>query len=206
MRENNSTNWDCWGYERNVTKKPYGTKILYASLAAEHPTCSRCTPCCLNIRFISMIAKEVDYMFNISEHTRTCVRTYVHTYMFVVNFDALAQESDFRNERRRVVSLNWIRDSNQGLWNRISSRLNARWETDWAIGDQAKHLNSIALNYDQRAFSPLDPSASWLLHLPWAIYRFVVVSFDALTQASDFRIEIRRVVFLCWIQDSNQGL
>ena len=32
----------------------------------------------------------------------------------------------------------WI----QGLWNRISSRLNARWQTDWAIYDQAKKLNS----------------------------------------------------------------
>ena len=44
----------------------------------------------------------------------------------------------------------------KGLWNRISSRLNARWQTDWAIEDQAKNFNSTACPYDQRAFSPLD--------------------------------------------------
>ena len=44
---------------------------------------------------------------------RTYVRTYVHTYMFVVvNFDALAQASDIRIERRQVVFLCWRQDSN----------------------------------------------------------------------------------------------
>ena len=65
----------------------------------------------------------------------------------VVNFDALAQASDFRTERRQVVFLCWMPDSNQGLWNRISSRLNARWQTDWAIDNQAKKNNSIARPY-----------------------------------------------------------
>ena len=32
---------------------------------------------------------------------------------------------------------------------------------------------------------------------------FLVVNFDALAQASDIRIEMRQVVFLCWMQDSN---
>ena len=50
-----------------------------------------------------------------------------------------------------------MQDLNQGLWNRISSRLNARWQTDWAIEDQTKNLNSTARPYDERAFSPLDP-------------------------------------------------
>ena len=74
----------------------------------------------------------------------------------------------------------------QGLWNRISSRPNARWQADWAIEDQTKNLNSVARPYDQRAFSPLDPNAGWLSH-------------------SDFRIERRQVVFLCWMQNSNPG-
>ena len=118
--------------------------------------------------------------------------------MFVfVNFDVLAQASDFRIERRQVVFL--------GLWNRISSRLNAYWQTDWAIDDQAKNLNSIARPCDQRTFSPFDPTAGWLSHLALAIYIFVVINFDALAQASDFRIERRQVVFLCWMQDSNPG-
>ena len=97
-----------------------------------------------------------------------------------------------------------MRDLNQGLWNRISGRLNARWQTDWAIEDQAKNLNSTARPYDQRAFSPLDPTAIWLWHLALAIYMFVVVNFDVLAQASDFQIERRQVVYLCWMQDLNQ--
>ena len=126
----------------------------------------------------------------------------------VVTCDALAQASDFRIEKRRVVFLCWMQDSNpEGLWNRISSRLNAHSHTDWDIENQAKNLNSTARPYDQQAFSPLDPTAVWHLHLALAIYMFVVVNFDALAQASDFLIERRRVATLCWMQDLNpEGL
>ena len=93
--------------------------------------------------------------------------------------------------------------THQGLRHQIASRLNARWQTDWAIEDQAKNLNSTARPYDQPAFSPLDPTAVWHSHLALAIYMFVVVNFNALTQASDIRIERKQVVFLCWMQDSN---
>ena len=59
-------------------------------------------------------------------------------YMFVVvNFDALAQVSDFLIERKQIVFLCWMQDSNQGLWDLIFNRLNAPWETDWTIEDQA---------------------------------------------------------------------
>ena len=135
-------------------------------------------------------------------------RVYIYIYIFVVNFDALAQASDFRIERRQLVFLCWMQDSNpEGLWNPIFSRLNARWQTDCAIEDQAKNLNSTARPYDQQAFSPPDPTAIWHSHLALAIYIFVVVNFDALGQASDLRIERRQLVFLCWMQDSNpEGL
>ena len=127
-------------------------------------------------------------------------------YIFVVvNFDALAQASDFRIERRQVVFLCWSRIRTQGPRHLIASRLNARWQTDWAIEDQAKNLNSTARPYDQRAFSPLDPTVSWLSHLALAIYIFVVVNFDALAQASDIRIERRQVVFLCWSRIRTRG-
>ena len=95
----------------------------------------------------------------------------------------------------------WIR----GPRHQIASSPNARWQTDWAIEDQAKNLNSTAHPYDQRAFSPLGPTVSWLSHLALAIYIFVVVNFDALGQASDIQIERRQVVFLCWMQDLNPG-
>ena len=93
--------------------------------------------------------------------------------------------------------------THQGLRHQIASRLNAHWQTDWAIEDQVKNLNSTALPYDQRAFSPLDPTAVWHSHLDLAICMFVVVNFDTVAQASDIRIERRQVVFLCWEQNSN---
>ena len=43
----------------------------------------------------------------------THIHTYIHTFIFVVvNFDALAQASDIRIERRQVVFLCWRQDSN----------------------------------------------------------------------------------------------
>ena len=65
--------------------------------------------------------------------------------------------------------------------------------TDRAIADQAKTFNSIAGPYDQRAFSPLDPTTHCLSRLSLAIYMLVFVNFDALSQASDFRIERRKL-------------
>ena len=38
----------------------------------------------------------------------------------------------------------------QGLRHLFASRLNACWQTDWAIEDQAKNLNSTARPYDRR--------------------------------------------------------
>ena len=84
---------------------------------------------------------------------------------------------------------------------------------DWMLADKPtelsriklKTLNSTACPYDQRAFSPLGPTVSWLSHLALAIYIFVFVNFDALAQASDIQIERRQVVFLCWKQDLNPG-
>ena len=63
-------------------------------------------------------------------------------YIFVVvNFDAPAQASDIRIERRQVVFLCWRQDSNpEGLRHLFASRLNACWQTDWAIEDQANKL------------------------------------------------------------------
>ena len=128
-------------------------------------------------------------------------------YMFVVvNFDAWHRQAIFESKGDELSSSAEYRiRTHQGLRHQIASRLNARWQTDCAIEDQAKKLNSTVRAYDKRAFSLLDPTAVWHSHLALAIYMFVVVNFDALAQASDIRIERRRVVFLCWIQDSNRS-
>ena len=93
----------------------------------------------------------------------------------------------------------------RGPRHQFASSVNARWKTDWAIEDRANKLNSTACPYDQRAFSSLGPSVSWLSHLALAIYMLVVVNFDALTQVSDIQMERRQVLFLCSMQDLNPG-
>ena len=115
------------------------------------------------------------------------------------------RQAIFKSKGDKLCSSAECRIWTRGPRHQIASRLNARWQTDWAIEDQAKNLNSTACPYDQRAFSPLDPTVSWLSHLALAIYIFVVVNFDALAQASDIQIERRQVVFLCWMQDLNPG-
>ena len=68
---------------------------------------------------------------------------------------------------------------------------------DWMPGDKPtelsriklkKNFNSTARPYDQQAFSPPDSTAIWHSHMALAIYIFVV-NFDALAQASGFRIK-----------------
>ena len=113
------------------------------------------------------------------------------------------RQAIFQSNGDKLSSSAERRIRTHGLRHQIASRLNVRWQTDWAFEDQAKNLNTTAHPYDQRAFSPHDPTASWLSTLE--IYMFVIVNFDALAQAIDFRIERRHVVFLYWMQDSNPG-
>ena len=128
--------------------------------------------------------------------THACMNTYMHAcvhtyildltaswlshlalaiYMFVVvNFDALAQASDIRIERRQVVFLCWFEPKVSDTYS----------PADWMPADKPtelsriklKNLNSTAPPYDQQAFSPLDLTASRLAHLALAMYMFVVVN------------------------------
>ena len=84
---------------------------------------------------------------------------------------------------------------------RVPNRLNARWHTHLIIDDQAK--NSISRPYDQRAFTSLDPTADMASPLALAIYMSIGADFDALATGKWYRIEMRQVVFLCCMQDSN---
>ena len=109
----------------------------------------------------------------------------------VVNFDALAEASDFRIEWRCLPLLN----AGFEPWkSEIPNHKQAECPLDWAAEDQ--NLNSITCPNDEWAFRPLD-SCSGDIH--------VLFNFDALAQASDFRIERREAIFLCWMQDSNVG-
>ena len=96
----------------------------------------------------------------------TTTHTYIDKYMFaVVNFDALAQASDIRIQRRQVVSPAFEPGSFRHLF---ASRLNAHPQTDWAIEDQAKDLNLTARPHFTAHFTSLPVGfRTWLRRCYW---------------------------------------
>ena len=150
---------------------------------------------------VPMISKHSAHLTLLSVDFRTLLWRY--TYLLFLISMLRHRQAIFKSKGDKLCSSAECWLWTQGPRHQIASRLNARWQTDWAIEDQAKNLNSTARPYDQRTFSPLDPTVSWLSDLDLAIYIFVVVNFDALAQASDIQIERRQVVFLCRMQDLN---
>ena len=82
------------------------------------------------------------------------------------------RQTIFKSKGDKLCSSAECRIWTRGPRHQFASRLNDHWQTDWAIEDQAKNSNSTARPYDQRTFSPLGPTVSWLSHLALAIYMF----------------------------------
>ena len=152
---------------------------------------------------VPMISEHSDHLTPLQVDFSTCLWRY--TYFLLLISMLWLRQAIFKSKGDKFFSSAECRICTWGPRHQIASRLNARWQTDCAIEDQAKNLNSTARPYDQRAFSPLDPTVSWISHLCLAIFIFVVVNFEALAQASDIQIERRQIVFLCWMQYLNPG-
>ena len=76
-----------------------------------------------------------------------CMVGYLDVCLLLVISMHWQQGNDFESKGDNASSSAEFRIRTQGRWNRIFSRLNARWQTDWAIGNQAKNLNPIACPY-----------------------------------------------------------
>ena len=132
-----------------------------------------------------MISEHSAHLTPLSVDFRTWLWRY--TYLLLLISMLWHRQAIFKSKGDKLCSSAECRIWTRGPRHQIASRLNARWQTHWAIENQAINWNSTARPYDQRAFSPLDPTGSWLSHLPLAIYIFLVVNFDALAQASDIQ-------------------
>ena len=152
---------------------------------------------------VHLISEHSAHLTPLSVDSRTWLWRY--TYLLLLISMLWHRVAIFKSKGDKLRSSAECRIWTRGPRHQIASRLNARWQTDWAIEDQAKNFNSTARPYDQQAFSPLYPTVSWLSHLALAIYIFVVVNFDALAQASDIQIKRRQVKLLCRMQDWNAG-
>ena len=90
---------------------------------------------------------------------RTCLWRYTYFLLFISML--WHRQAIFKSKGDKLFSSAECSICTRGPKHQIASRLNARWQTDWAIEDQAKNLNSTARSYDQRAFSPFDRTVSW---------------------------------------------
>ena len=134
-----------------------------------------------------------------------CTWLWRYTYLLLLISMLWHRQALFKSKGDKLCSSVEWRIWTRGLRHQIASRLNACWQTDWAIEDHAKNLELDSPSRWSASIQPLDPTVSWLSHLALAIYIFVVVNFDALAQASVIQIERRQVVFLCWMPDLNLG-
>ena len=80
---------------------------------------------------------------------------------------------------------------------------------DWIPADRPTELSRIELKIRTRqpslwsaSMQPTRPHCCWHSHLASGDIHVCVVNFDTLAQPSNFRIESRQIVFLCWMQDS----
>ena len=94
--------------------------------------------------------------------------------------------------------------THQDLRHQIASRLNARWQTDWAIEDQPKNTwtrQPVPMISEHSAHLTPQPFGirTWL----WRYTCLLLISMLWHRQAIFESIERRQVVFLCWMQDAN---
>ena len=140
-------------------------------------------------------------------HIHKCIHTCMHAYMYiVVNFNAVAQASNIWIGRRQFVFLCWMRDSVFGTES----------PADWMPADKPTEPSRIKLKtWTQQPVPMISEHSAHSTPLPvgfrnwlWQYTCFFLLIFYALTQASDNRIESRRVVFLCSMlfNDKDQGL
>ena len=69
-----------------------------------------------------------------------------------------------------------MQDSNPGSQTPNRQQTECMLTNRLSCRGSSKNWNSAARPYDQRAFSPLDPTASWLSHLALAIYILLLIS------------------------------
>ena len=72
----------------------------------------------------------------------TYTRTGKHTYLLLISM-LWHRQAIFKSKGDKLCSSAECRIWTRGPRHQIASRLNARWQTDWAIEDQAKNLNAL---------------------------------------------------------------
>ena len=122
---------------------------------------------------VPIISEHSAHLTPLSVDFRTWLWRY--TYLLLLISMPWHRQAIFKSKGDKLCSSAEFRVGTCGPRHQIASRPNAHWPTDWAFKDQTKNLYSTARPYDQRAFSPLDPTVSWLPHLALVIYILVLL-------------------------------
>ena len=103
---------------------------------------------------VPMISKHSAHSTSMPVGSRTWLWRY--TCLLLLISMLWHRQAIFESKGDKLSSSAECRIRTQGLRHLFASTLNACWQTDWAIEDQAKLLNSTVRPYDQQTFGPLD--------------------------------------------------
>ena len=87
-------------------------------------------------QLVPMISEHSAHLAPLSVDIRTWLRRY--TYLLLLMSMLWHRQAIFKSKGDKLCSSAECRIWTRGLRHQIASRLNARWQTDWAIEDQAK--------------------------------------------------------------------
>ena len=93
-----------------------------------------------------MISEHSAHLTPLSVDFRTWLWRYICLLLLISML--WHRQAIFRSKGDKLCSSAEWRIRTRGPRHQIASRLNARWQTDWAIEDQAKNLNSTTRPYD----------------------------------------------------------
>ena len=92
------------------------------------------------------------------QHKFHWLHTYIHTCLLLLISMLWHRQAIFESKGDKLCSSAECRiRTHQGLRHQIASRLNARWQTDWAIEDQAKKLELDSPSLWSASIQPTRP-------------------------------------------------
>ena len=122
---------------------------------------------------VPMISKHSAYSTSQPVGFRTWLWRY--TYLLLLISMLWHRQEIFESKGDKLSSSAECRIRTQGVRHLFVSRLNACWQTDWAIKDEAEKLNSTARPYDIYIYHPL--YTSWPItnaDLPHVIIQYIL--------------------------------
>ena len=141
-----------------------------------------------------MISEHSAHLTPLSVDFRTWLWRY--TYLLLLISMLWHRQAIFKSKGDKLCSSVEWRIWTRGLRHQIASRLNARWQTDWAIEDQAKNLELDSPSLWSASIQPTWPHCqlTFIFVVVTSLWRYTYLS---LLLSAEQEFERRQIVFLC---------